>query len=256
MTESGKSRLRLMRADLSESYHDKYLRIREVRNIPFVPEGIAVSSSSYRSTMFVRTVQIYVTDIASHRVAMFDVEGQCLWCVGRLGSMPGRFDRPGGCSISRGCLYVCDTGNHRLQVLSCLSGRFLRSIGSEGHGKGRLLEPTDCEVHNNRVFVVDALNFRVQVFCAIQGCALFTWGSRSSSVAGFWASRCILIHRGYIYITEHDGHQSLCKVFEEHTQIHVKTWLLSNCVADPIGIAANHDRIYIVDHRGAVRIFF
>jgi len=122
VTESGKSRLRLMRADLSECYLDKYLRVREVRNIPFVPEGVAISSHSHGSPWFTRNVRIYVTDIASHRVAMFDVDVESttvldVWCVGRLGDMPGRFNRPGGCSISsNGCLYVCDTGNHRLQV--------------------------------------------------------------------------------------------------------------------------------------------
>ena len=122
VTESGKSRLRLMRADLSECYLDKYLRVREVRNIPFVPEGVAISSHSHGSPWFTRNVRIYVTDIASHRVAMFDVDVESttvsdVWCVGRLGGMPGRFNRPGGCSISsNGCLYVCDTGNHRLQV--------------------------------------------------------------------------------------------------------------------------------------------
>jgi len=182
VSESGKSRLRLMRADLSDPYLDQYLRIREVQNIPFVPEGIAVTSISHGGPWFEREIRIYVTDIVSHRVAMFDVEGRCVWCVGRKGNTPGRFNRPGGCSISNdGPLFVCDTGNNRVQVLCASTGRFLHTMGSEGHGKGRLLEPIDCAVDNkNRLFVVDSLNFRVQVFSTLNGSSLFMWGTSSS----------------------------------------------------------------------------
>lgn len=259
IVESGKSRLRLMRADLSDPQSDHYLRLQEHQNLPFVPEGVAISSkSNVHDPHFIlqRPVQIYITDIASHRVVMCDVEGKVIWSVGRKGSIPGRFNRPGGIAYvddgdtGAGTLYVCDTKNNRIQVLNAQNGRFMRSIGSEGHGMGRLLEPLDCDVHNKCIYVIDNLNFRVQVFSTTQGCALYSWGFRGSGSHGFWRPRSILVHQGFVYVTECDDNDlALCKVFDQNTQKHTNTWLLSE-IKDPIGIASNGEYIFVIDQRG------
>lgn len=59
---------------------------------------------------------------------------------GTQGSNHGQFNCPTGIALNPSGteLYVCDTGNTRIQVLSTLDGSFLRKWGSLGRGPGQL----------------------------------------------------------------------------------------------------------------------
>jgi hypothetical protein len=51
------------------------------------------------------------------RVQTFTTAGEFLFGLGGTGDGPGRFARPHGMVIdSKGCLYVADAGNQRIQV--------------------------------------------------------------------------------------------------------------------------------------------
>lgn len=88
--------------------------------------------------------------------------------IGVLGDRAGgmvRFADPGGlCFDRRGRLYVADTGNDRIVVLSS-EGQRLYEIGHRGWGAGGLDGPVDVVVGSDLiVFVVDGGNERIEKF--------------------------------------------------------------------------------------------
>ena len=57
------------------------------------------------------------SDVESHRLSKFNSEGKLLKTVGGEGGRTGQFDCPYGIALSKGDkLFVCDSGNHRIQV--------------------------------------------------------------------------------------------------------------------------------------------
>ena len=56
------------------------------------------------------------TSATNSRVQQFTNDGKYLRGIGGEGTDPGRFDLPHGIALdSRGCLYVSDTMNYRIQ---------------------------------------------------------------------------------------------------------------------------------------------
>merc|ERR1712048_627905 len=88
--------------------------------------------------------------------------------LGQNGTAPMCFNYPKGiCFMENGHLYVCDSGNHRVQVFDSLdSFKFIREFGKPGEGEGEFSTPLDCAVNNDgEVLVSDSCN-RIQVFDA------------------------------------------------------------------------------------------
>ena len=73
------------------------------------PTGIAIDHATQR---------IYVADTRAHDIKVFDVSGILVDRIGARGTMPGEFNAPTHISIAGDRLYVSDTLNARLQVLS------------------------------------------------------------------------------------------------------------------------------------------
>ena len=73
------------------------------------PRGVAFDSAG----------NILVTDMWSHSIEKFTLEGKFLIGVGRKGSKSLEFDHPTGIGINHNNkkVYVCDFVNHRVQVL-------------------------------------------------------------------------------------------------------------------------------------------
>ena len=84
---------------------------------------------------------------------------------GGPGSEAGLFRAPKGLATdAQGNLYVADSQNNRIQVLSS-SGVLLRQWGSEGSAPGQFLEPWGLAVDaEGYVYVADTWNHRIQVF--------------------------------------------------------------------------------------------
>ena len=76
------------------------------------------------------------------------------------------FDYPTGIGINHKNkkVYVCDFGNHRVQVLN-EDLTFYSSFGSRGSGDGELNYPWDVAFDSTgSTYIADSLNHRVQVF--------------------------------------------------------------------------------------------
>ena len=82
---------------------------------------------------------------------------------GGTGTAPGRLKNPSAIDITGdGRVYVCDRGNHRIQVFD-LRGRFLANFGGFGAGEEMFDEPVDIWAKSTiNIFVADMNNQRVK----------------------------------------------------------------------------------------------
>lgn len=122
----------------------------------------------------------FLTDEMNHRLLVVEPDGTRRQ-VGGPGYGAGEFLHPRGLAIlahpatGRERLYVCDAGNHRIQVLT-LDGVPETAFGGFGDGPAQFNAPTDIVVARPRVgaaggssddpllVVADERNHRVQVF--------------------------------------------------------------------------------------------
>ena len=91
------------------------------------PAGIAIDDAD----------NIYVSSV--DKLQTFASSGELIKCVGQRGSKEGEFNAPCGVTLYDNQVYVCDSGNHRIQVFD-LDLNFIRSIGSRGKGRGAPLD--------------------------------------------------------------------------------------------------------------------
>ena len=100
--------------------------------------------------------EIFVADSAAHDVKVFDEQGTLLRTLGRRGVAPGEFNGPTHLSFADGRLYVTDTLNARVQVLSP-AGEPLGAVGQRGLFVGNLVRPkgvvTDRDGH---IYVIES----------------------------------------------------------------------------------------------------
>ncbi|XP_052861319.1 RING finger protein nhl-1-like [Anopheles cruzii] len=123
--------------------------------------------------------ELYVTDKWKHCIFIFSHDGQLVRKVCSKGDQPGQLRSPEGIAVAaNGSIFVCDTGNDRIQSLSGTDGKPLAQFGrltkdqlmagSQTKVSSRMTDlknPTDIAVHkNSSVIVLDAGNRRVKVF--------------------------------------------------------------------------------------------
>jgi len=70
---------------------------------------------------------IYVLDRSDHAVRVYEKNGRFRKTIGRRGQGPGEFNTPSGFSILEGKLYVADSANARIQILT-RDGDYLSSL--------------------------------------------------------------------------------------------------------------------------------
>jgi phage tail-like protein len=85
-----------------------------------LPTGVAIDAAG----------DIFLLDAASGKLKRFDpceCRFQDVPCIGGIGTEPRQFKNPHGIALCRGDLFVCDTGNARIQILA-LRGMTLRAL--------------------------------------------------------------------------------------------------------------------------------
>jgi len=125
------------------------------------PTDVAVSRDGSR---------IYVIDAGrldntSHRVVVFNADGEKLFTIGERGVTPGKFNVPTHGAVGPdGTLYVLDAGNFRVQAFSP-DGQFLYAWGGVGAGFGKFARPRGIAVDEaGNVYVTDSKFGNFQVF--------------------------------------------------------------------------------------------
>lgn len=120
------------------------------------PTGLAYEPHSQR---------LFVADTRAQQIKIFDLDGKLLSTLGERGEGPGQFNYPTHIAVLNDKLYVSDTLNARVQVLSTATGRYLGALGRRGLFLGELVRPkgvaTDSE-HN--IYVVESYHDYLLVY--------------------------------------------------------------------------------------------
>jgi len=134
-------------------------------NNPCQPSGFAIGCNDY-----LYVADTYYNSILKYRRGFHQYENRFFSSFGTTGSENGQFNCPQGLVISKSKLiFICDKGNHRIQVFSIARDgkeKFSFSFGSFGEQPGCFNHPTDLTLNKteDKLFVADTDNHRVQVF--------------------------------------------------------------------------------------------
>ena len=122
--------------------------------------------------------RVFVADYNNHRVQVLKKDGTYVRTIGTTGlwgTGNDRFRNPWGVCVEPGpggrLLYVADSGNHRVQVLSKETGAHVHTYGvtgESGSGNHHFRRPCSVAVEegpDGLVYVSDTENNRVHVFC-------------------------------------------------------------------------------------------
>ena len=127
------------------------------------PAGIAIHSTANATVLA-------VSDCRNHRIQKFsyfqsDTTITPLAVIGKKGEEDLEFNMPRGLTFTAdGNLIVCDSENHRIQIIS-RSNKFIRAFGEKGSDAGQFNEPYDVAIRGySSIIVTDRLNHRVQCF--------------------------------------------------------------------------------------------
>lgn len=103
------------------------------------------------------TKRIFVVDTADHQIKLFDSDGSLLDIWGERGEGPGEFNFPTYITVHAGKLYVADTMNARVQILSTKTGKHLATVGKLGMYVGDLVRPKGVAVDSEgNIYVVES----------------------------------------------------------------------------------------------------
>uniref|UniRef100_A0A182MRI8 RING-type domain-containing protein n=1 Tax=Anopheles culicifacies TaxID=139723 RepID=A0A182MRI8_9DIPT len=122
--------------------------------------------------------EVLVTDKWKHCIFVFSQEGQLLRKLCSKGDQAGQLRSPEGIAFcSSDIIFVCDTGNDRIQCLSTSDGAVHSQFGrltkdqlmqaTQSKISSRMVDlknPTDIAVQKDSILVLDAGNRRVKMF--------------------------------------------------------------------------------------------
>ena len=152
--------------------------------------------------------EIAVTDYDSHRVQMFDSDGNYLRSFGKHGNKAGEFDSPNGIAFHKnGNIFVADNGNHRIQIFRG-EGEYVGMFDGKGSIDSQLSDPWGLSVDSDgNIIVADANDKLIKIFSP-DGKFLMKIGGQGSVTCPM---HCIQWDR-YLIVSEHVEH--CIKVFD------------------------------------------
>jgi DNA-binding beta-propeller fold protein YncE len=109
--------------------------------------------------------RIFVSDTGTHDIKVFDSQGRLMKTIGRRGEGEGEFNFPTHLAFARGELYVTDTMNSRIQVLSEDGAVTRLRFGSRGLNVGDLVRPKGVAVDaEGNIYVIESYYDHLLVF--------------------------------------------------------------------------------------------
>ena len=121
------------------------------------PSGIAVDEKHNK---------LYIVDTRKHRISVYDLTTyKPITTIGHRGTGPGEFNFPTNIAVDdEGNLYVVDTGNFRVQILTP-EGKHIRTIGKLGDVAGSFARPKGIGIDSEgHIYVADAAFQNFQIF--------------------------------------------------------------------------------------------
>ena len=149
-------------------------------------------------------LNLYVTTIKEQSLHKLSNDGRSVKTIGCFGTGNAEFNYPNGLRVSENHeLYVCDSGNNRVQVFD-LDLNFKRSFGRKGTGKGQFNFPSDVDFDSSsNIYIADCQNDRIQVFTNSER-HIRTIGRQYPIKLDNPVS--LLIHDNHIYVTNRHKH--------------------------------------------------
>ena len=148
---------------------------------------------------------------SDHKLHKFNRQGEVVKSVGKRGGNVGEFDYPWGVRYHNHHVYVCDSGNGRVQVFDS-NLNFVRSFGTHGDSPVQLKLPWDIDFDSQgNIYVVDYNEHQVLVFSE-DGQYLHHFGQRERD-EGALSYSGLGVNRDYMYITENSNSYNLISVF-------------------------------------------
>ena len=235
--------------------------------------GSAVTDNTGFNEPFGMTVangKLYVADALNYRVQIYtnlsgtpthlDTIGTGTRATDNTG-----FNEPYGVAVANGKLYVADTGSHRVQIYTNLSGTptYLDTIGSVS----AVRHPTNTgfnglvgvTVADSKLYVADNGNHRVQIYTNLSGTPTYEktigTGSAVTDNTGFNSPYKVAVANGKLYVADSGNHR--VQVYGslsgtptvENT---IGTGAAVNHPANtgfnrPYGVAVAGDKVYVLD---------
>uniref|UniRef100_A0A1L8DSQ1 Putative ring finger protein nhl-1 n=1 Tax=Nyssomyia neivai TaxID=330878 RepID=A0A1L8DSQ1_9DIPT len=133
------------------------------------PHSIAISSDSQ---------EIFVSDKWKHCIFVFSRQGDFLRVIGSKGDLEGYLRSPEGIALGPdNTIFICDTGNDRVQCLNRITGQMILQFGQvkKAHliqsalqhtisKPADLQSPTAVALHGKSIIVLDSGHCRVKIF--------------------------------------------------------------------------------------------
>ena len=127
--------------------------------------GVEEGEFNIPTNLFIRNGKLYVTDTGNFRIQVFNLDGNFLTKIGKIGDAPGMVARPKGVAVdSEDHVYVVDAAFDNFQIFSD-QGEILLFVGEAGRTPGKFWLPAGVHIDDeDRIYVADSYNRRVQVF--------------------------------------------------------------------------------------------
>jgi hypothetical protein len=193
----------------------------------------------------------YYATVKRNTVVQMDTKGVVLKTIGKGGCLPGEFNIVNSVSLWGGEVYICDTGNDRVQVFD-EDLNFVRSFGVSGQGRNMLSKPDNVVFdEEGNLYVVEEGNHRVQVFTPMCHHVRFI-GSYGSGDGQLDQPVAAAIFRELVFVVEFGNKR--VSVFTKAGEF-VSTFA-DGLFSEPDNIVVDdHGYIYVADNRSKLFIF-
>ena len=190
---------------------------------------------------------IYVSD--NNSLLKFSKEGKLMNVVGRKGTQPGEFKELSMIKVINDKLYVCDRGNHRVQILNT-ELEYVNSFGCHGDGEGQFNYPNDiAQDRAGNLYVTDSRNSRVQVFdCKGQFLSTFSKKGAASNWLSYLWGICVGSDQ-LVYVCDGNKCVSVFKTSGEFVTSFGQFNNLAGVVIDDDGF------VYVSNHVSAGQVY-
>ena len=159
------------------------------------PTGIATDG---QGNVYVASCHVTMTN--AHKMQKFNRRGDVVKSVGKWGRHVREFDWPFGVRYHNHHVYVCDSGNGRVQVFD------VRSFGTHG-GLDQLNRPRDIDFDTQgNIYVVESKKDQIVVFSE-DGQYLRHFGQSGGDKGELSDPRGLCVSRDNVYITKWANHR-------------------------------------------------
>lgn len=145
---------------------------------------------------------IFVSICQLGQIIKYNFAGKELQRYGNKGNKENEFNWSSDLDILENKLYICDSGNHRIQILNKNSGEFISQFGKRGKNHGDFEFPHFMALNEDFLYITDF--YRVQLF-NIKGqfIQFIGLGDSGDNVGEFLYPEGVCVVGALVYVADH-----------------------------------------------------